>query len=63
MKDGNQLSPPYKKSSITESRKRKDTIHATKRKKATWIGHTLCRNCLLKHVIKGNIEGKSRKKT
>jgi hypothetical protein len=22
-----------------------------------WIGHILCRNCLLKHCIKGKIEG------
>ena len=25
--------------------------------KASWIGHPLRRNCLLKHVIKGQIEG------
>ena len=27
-----------------------------KRKKVNWIGHILCRNCLLKHVIEGKIE-------
>jgi hypothetical protein len=25
--------------------------------KASWIGHVLGRNCLLKHVIEGKIEG------
>jgi hypothetical protein len=25
-----------------------------------WIGHILCRNCLLKHVIEGKVEGKVR---
>jgi len=30
--------------------------HTVKRRKANWIGHTLCRNCLLKQVIEGKIE-------
>jgi hypothetical protein len=25
--------------------------------KAEWIGHILHRNCLLKHVTEGNVEG------
>jgi hypothetical protein len=29
-----------------------------KRQKANWIGHILCRNCLLKHVIEGKLEGR-----
>jgi len=29
-----------------------------KRGKANWIGHILCRNCLLKQVIEGKIEGR-----
>jgi len=28
-------------------------VHTNKQKKANWIGHTLSRNCLLNHVIKG----------
>jgi len=28
------------------------------REKADWIGHVLRRNCLLKHVIEGKIEGR-----
>jgi hypothetical protein len=29
-----------------------------KRRKANWIGHILLRNCLLKHITDGKIEGK-----
>ena len=32
-------------------------LHTIKRRKANWIGHILCRNCLLKHVIEGKIGG------
>jgi len=28
------------------------------RRKAIWIGHTLRRNCLLKHVTEGKIKGR-----
>jgi hypothetical protein len=28
------------------------------RRKAKWIGHILRRNCLLKHVIEGKLEGR-----
>ena len=28
-----------------------------KRMKSIWIGHILCMNCLLKHIIEGKIEG------
>jgi hypothetical protein len=33
------------------------------RRKTNWIGHILRRNCLLKHVIEGEIEGSDGKKT
>jgi hypothetical protein len=29
-----------------------------KRRKANWIGHVLCRNCLLRHIFEGKIEGR-----
>jgi hypothetical protein len=29
----------------------RNILHTIKRRKANWIGHILCRNCLLKHVI------------
>jgi hypothetical protein len=28
-----------------------------KGRRGTWIGHTLRRNCLIKHIIEGKIEG------
>jgi hypothetical protein len=31
--------------------------HTIKRRKANWIGHILRRNCFLKHVIEGKIDG------
>jgi hypothetical protein len=33
----------------------RDIIQTAKRRKDNWIGHILCRNCLLKHVIEGKI--------
>jgi hypothetical protein len=36
----------------------RNILHTVKRRKANWIGHILRRNCLLKHVIEGKIEGK-----
>jgi hypothetical protein len=32
-------------------------LHTIKRRKANWMGDNLLKNCLLKHVIKGMIEG------
>jgi hypothetical protein len=36
----------------------RNILHTIKRRKANWIGHTLRRNCLLKHVIEGKVEGR-----
>jgi hypothetical protein len=38
-------------------KKEENTIHTANRRKDNWIGHILCRNCLLKHVIEGKIKG------
>jgi hypothetical protein len=35
----------------------RNIVHTIKRRKANWIGHILRRNCLLKHIIEGKIEG------
>jgi len=53
--------------SWTDYVRNKDVLHRVtadknfprtiKRKKANWIGHVLCRNCLLKHITEGKIEG------
>jgi hypothetical protein len=37
-------------------KKERNILHTIKQRKATWIGHILCRNCILKHVIEGKIE-------
>jgi hypothetical protein len=36
----------------------RNIVQTIKRRKANWIGHILCRNCLLKHVIEGKLEGR-----
>jgi hypothetical protein len=36
-----------------------NVLQSIKRSKANWIGHILRRNCLLKHVIEGKIEGRT----
>ena len=36
----------------------RNNLHKIKRRKADPIGHILHRNCLLKHVIEGKIEGR-----
>jgi hypothetical protein len=33
-------------------------LFTIKMSRAKWVGHILSRNCLLKHVIEGKIEGK-----
>ena len=35
----------------------RNILHETRKRKANWIGHILCRNCLLKQVIEGKIKG------
>jgi hypothetical protein len=34
----------------------RNILPTIKRRKANWIGHILCRKCLLKPIIKGKIE-------
>jgi hypothetical protein len=36
----------------------RNILHTIKGRKANWIGHILHRNCLLKHVIEGKLEGR-----
>ena len=50
-------------------KEQRNILHEISKPKANWIGHILCRNCLLQRVIEGKIEGgdrsdrKTRKKT
>jgi hypothetical protein len=34
----------------------RNILNTIKRRKANWIGHILCSNCLLIHVIEGKLE-------
>jgi hypothetical protein len=36
----------------------RNILHTVNRRKANWIGHILRRNCLMKEVIGGKIEGR-----
>jgi len=35
----------------------RNILHEISKRKANWIGHILCRNCLLQGVIEGKIKG------
>jgi hypothetical protein len=35
----------------------RNILHEISKRKANWIGHILCRNCLLEQVIEGKIKG------
>jgi hypothetical protein len=41
----------------------REILLTIKRGKANWIGHILRRNCLMKHVIEGKVEGRGRRGT
>ena len=40
----------------------RNMLHTVPRRKANWIGHILRRNCRLKHIIEGKIEGRMKGK-
>ena len=46
-------------------KEQRNILHTVKRRKANWIGHIVCRNCLLEPIIeeKDGSDGKTRKKT
>jgi len=44
--------------SVTQSQTGEEYLNTIKRRKANWIGHILCRNCLLEPVIEGKVEGR-----
>jgi hypothetical protein len=43
---------------VQRVKEERNILQTINRKKANWIGHVLRRNCLLKHVIEGKIEGR-----
>jgi hypothetical protein len=38
-------------------KQQRNILHEISKRKANWIGHILCRNCLLQQVIEGKIKG------
>jgi len=38
-------------------KEQRNILHEISKRKANWIGHILCRNCLLQRVIEGQIKG------
>jgi hypothetical protein len=42
---------------VRRVKEEKNILHAIKRRKADWFAHILRRNCLLKLVIEGKLEG------
>jgi hypothetical protein len=61
-KDGeDQLTDCVRNEEVLQTIKEQRYILQTiKIKKAHWIGHILCRNCLLKHVMEEKNRGKDR---
>jgi len=41
-------------------KEQRNILHEKRKRKANWIGHILCRNCLLQRVIEGKIKGGDR---
>jgi hypothetical protein len=38
-------------------KEQRNILHEIRKRKANWIGHILCRNCLLQWVIGGKLQG------
>ena len=45
---------------LLQVNEQRNILHTVKRRTANWLGHTLSRNCLLKHIIEGKIDVKGR---
>jgi hypothetical protein len=41
-------------------KEQRNILHGISKRKANWIGHILCRNCLLQRVIEGKMGGGDR---
>jgi hypothetical protein len=44
---------------LHRTKEERNILKTIKRRKANWIGDILRRNCLLKHVLEGKIEGRT----
>jgi hypothetical protein len=47
-----------KRRTITKSQERMEYPTYNKKKEVDWIGHILCRNCLLTRVVEGERQGR-----
>jgi hypothetical protein len=47
-----------KENVLQRDKEKRSILQAIKRRVANWIGQILRRNCFLKHVIEGKIEGR-----
>jgi hypothetical protein len=43
---------------LQKFKEERNILHTVKRRKANWIGHILCGNCLLEDVIQRKIKGR-----
>jgi len=39
-------------------KEQRNILHEIRKRKANWIGHMWCRNCLLQRVIEGKLKGR-----
>jgi hypothetical protein len=42
---------------LLRTKEQRNILYETSKRKANWIGHILCRKCLLQQVIEGKIKG------
>jgi len=49
--------PPGTSCILLRIKEQRNILHEISKRKANWIGHILCRNCLLQRVIEGKIKG------
>jgi hypothetical protein len=58
-KDGEKLDRSCDKLRVLHRGKEdRNILHTIKREKASWIGHILHKNCLLKHAMEEKLKGK-----
>jgi len=53
--NGKESSHSAHSSGINRVKEERNVLRSIKRRKAKWIGHSLLRNCLLKHGFEGHI--------
>jgi hypothetical protein len=50
------------KAVLPRVKEERNILHTIRRRKASWTGHILRRNCLLSHIIEGKIIGTRRRR-